>query len=137
MRRRFDILFDFAVRHRSDIALVLAALSCLLSVVLYKQIVDEAAQRRDQSCRGLELGHLREIRDLRQSYSFYADPPPGLKDLLKDPRALRQLGEQAKDAMDDQDAFGVYVPPYCDKPGFGLPEPDPKVPLPPKGLLVP
>lgn len=82
----------------------------------------EGRDRRDSFCRGQELAHLQEIKDLRRSYDYYSDPPPGLEALLRDRRSIEQLLERERAARSDTDGKGEFVPEYCDDPGFGLPE---------------
>lgn len=92
------------------------------------KIEDESTQRRDQSCRGWEKAHAQEIKELKRSYAFYRDPSPALKPLLDNPISLIVLRERVRNAQSDQDQFGQFVPKYCDEPGVGVKEPDPKVP---------
>lgn len=95
---------------------------------LLSRFEHESRERRDQACRGLELGHLQEVQALRRTLRFYKDPPPSFRDLLSNPLVVRDLRERERAAQDDQDRFGVFVPAYCDEPKFGLKEPDPKLP---------
>lgn len=121
---------------------------------LIKRINREGIARRDQTCRGWEQSHRQEIRDLERSYAFYTDPdpPPALRELLNSPVALASLAERVRNASNDRDPYGQFVPDYCDEPGakaerlyrrthgargappVGAREPDPKVPRPPASL---
>lgn len=103
---------------------------------LAARIERESVYRRDQACRGLELGHRQEVKDLRRTYDFYAKPPPSFADLLDNPLVLDGLRDDIKDAAKDQDQFGVFVPKYCDAPGIGLKEPDPIVPKVPERVRI-
>lgn len=123
------------------VALLLASITLLVSVVLYVRSVDatdkitaETNERRDQACRGAEGLYKTELESLRQTYDLFANPPKGLEELVRDPRLVQQLHEQERDARKDNDRFGQFVTPSCDDPGIGLPEPDPEVPKRPKGL---
>jgi hypothetical protein len=115
----------------------LALGSIALTTVLWFSVTSETRGRRDQACRGLELGHRQEVRQLRRTYRFYLDPPPSFRDLLSNPLVAQQLREDERAAQSDQDQYGVFVPKYCDEPGVGLPEPDPKVPERPPELSPP
>lgn len=119
------------------IAVALALGSIALTVFLWHAVVSEGKDRRDQACRGLELGHRQEVGKLERTYRFYRHPPPSFKDLLDDPLVLQQLREDERAARSDQDRFGVFVPTYCDEPGYGLREPDPVVPQRPAQLRPP
>lgn len=102
------------------------------------QFEKETAGRRDEACRGYELGHKQEITDLERSYDLFLNPTPAIKPYIdafvNDPRVLAQLGEEIRNAQNDQDSYGEYVPSYCDEKGFGLKEPDPLVPVTPPAL---
>lgn len=99
-----------------------------------KQIEREGRQRRDQTCRGTEGQHRQEIIDLRRAYKFYRTPPPEFASLLQNPLVIQNLREDVRNARHDNDRFGVFVPRYCDEPGVGREEPDPKLPKPPASI---
>lgn len=103
---------------------------------LARKIEREGAQRRDQACRGLELAHKQEVKDLNRSYRFWEDPPPSFRDLLANPLVLEKLSDDIRNARSDQDGYGQFVPKYCDAPNVGLPEPDPKLPKPPRAIRL-
>ncbi len=94
----------------------------------------EGIARRDQTCRGWEQAHATEVRDLERSYEFYEDPPPELAALSKSPFAAASLMEDVRDAKNDRDGYGQFVPPYCDKRGVGSKEPDPALPKQPPAV---
>lgn len=99
--------------------------------------INETAKRRDESCKGYELGHKQEVTELERSFDLLENPTPEIKPFIdafiQDPRVLAQTAEEIRAATNDQDEYGVYVPSYCDEPGFGLEEPDPDMPkTPPK-----
>jgi hypothetical protein len=99
---------------------------------------NEVNGRRDEACRGYELGHKQEIDDLKRSFDLFEHPTPAIKDFIdsfiQDPRILAQLADEIDAAQEDQDERGVYVPSYCDEEGYGLAEPDPAVPKTPPEL---
>lgn len=84
----------------------------------------ERVERIDQSCRSDEREHLVNVRNLKQTYNILSDPKarqlidPGLLELI----VTISLPQTEEDARTDQ------APEFCDNPGVGLPEPDPKVP---------
>lgn len=136
MESRVRIAFGMALG-----ALILAAVTLLISAGLYARSVDatndinrEGAARRDQACRGAEGAYKTEIEQLRQTYDYFAHPPKGLEQTIKDPRVVQTLHDQERDAAKDTDRFGQFVAPYCDESGVGLKEPDPTLPKRPKGL---
>jgi len=95
---------------------------------LGSNIKREGRERRSETCRTFEGQHLQEVQQLSKTYDYLA----GLtRRQLRDPinrAVLKNLPELEQNARSDQDQHGVFVPLYCDAPGVGLPEPDPKVP---------
>lgn len=83
----------------------------------------ETVKRVNQLCRGDEQEHKDNVRVLRQTYRILSDPDerskfdPGLIQY-----AITNLPITERKARTDQ------APKFCDKPGVGLPEPDPVVP---------
>lgn len=123
------------------VALVLAGASMFLSALLYGRSVDttnrieaETTERRDQACRGYEAVYRNEVKELGNTYDFFLHPPKEFEGLLKDPRVIQSLRDSERDARSDADGYGQFVPPACDDPGIGLPEPDPVAPPRPKEL---
>lgn len=116
-------------------ALILAAFSLFVGVGLYAVFVHSRNEARDELCQNAETKHLEEIQNLKQSYDYFLHPPRGLKYYIKnDPRALVQLRQLERDARNDEDSYGEFVPSYCDRDGFGRPEPDPKMLHKPAGV---
>lgn len=89
-------------------------------------LIQETAERRDQSCKISEQKQRGDVDQLKQTYDFLTNPPPGLENLV--PIALTQLPQVEREAKADD------APAFCDEPGVGEPEPDPKLPKRPKGL---
>lgn len=89
----------------------------------------DGAERRDQTCKIFEGGHLEDIQRLRNTYRFLNENPRS--EITK--AVVQGLPEQEKRARTDS------APEYCDEPGaaaeakgakpVGLSEPDP---IPPK-----
>lgn len=128
-------------------ALVLAAGSCLLSVLLYTKIGDEESarqhellERRSANCLVFEGDHLQEVQQLRQTYRFLTRTAEGRPKPRSRWTELEKvvfktsLPKLELDARSDSDLHGAQVPRYCDQPGLGLPEPDPAVPKRPPEL---
>lgn len=103
------------------IALVLAALSIFLSVVLFAKIQSEGRERRSQSCLSSEGKHLDEVNQLKRTYGYLERNREHLNVGLA-AEIMRVLPETERHAMHDA------APAFCDEPGIGLPEPDPKIP---------
>lgn len=99
-----------------------------------REVKREGRRRRDNTCQGSEGQHLQEIIDLRRTYKFYSDPPPEFAGLLQNPLVIQNLREDLRNAKQDDDRFGVFVPAYCDEPGIGRKEPDPIIPKPPASV---
>lgn len=113
-------------------AVVAQTFTCIILVVKF---IGEAETRRDENCLGWEKAHKQEITDLKRTFAFYKDPPPGLEPLLNNPLSALQVRDRVRNAHTDLDQFGQFVPQYCDEPGVGAPEVqgpdgphDPKVP---------
>jgi hypothetical protein len=96
----------------------------------------EADERRNQTCTLFETDHLQDVQSLKRTYErlpealdFYMEAAPErLQPFLRATIAgdLERLEREAK---------ADSAPPYCDEPGFGLPEPDPVIPKRPPGLF--
>lgn len=96
--------------------------------VALERIEAESLARVEQDCLKEERDHAGDVRQLRRTYRFLLDYPVANRD---DPLfvAILQLLPQTESAARTDNA-----PDYCDDPGVGLPEPDPKIPERPKAL---
>jgi hypothetical protein len=88
---------------------------------------DETTQRIDQTCAISETKQRADVDALIRTYRYLG----GLSGRqLSEPlnkAVLANLPSTIREAQTDD------APPFCDKPGVGLPEPDPPLPCPPKG----
>lgn len=91
---------------------------------LTRQINREGRERRDQSCRQDERAHLADVVQLRRTYQFLLQYP----DSELAPAVMQSLPALEQDARVDK------APAWCDKPGIGLKEPDPRIPKRPPEL---
>lgn len=91
-------------------------------------VAREVAQRKDQPCTHFEGAYQEEIDFLKRDYKLLTTTGPNapLPDLQK--FILDRIVYEEKQVKSDSDNHGAYVPDYCDEPGAGNPEPDPKVP---------
>jgi hypothetical protein len=119
----------------SAVALVLAAGSLFVSMLLFDRLRDEGAQRRNQTCVIFERKQKKDVDQLRDTYHYlaqlspreYAEAKAGRGELLN--RAvIANLPKTVADAKEDD------APEFCDAPGVGLPEPDPVLPKRPRRL---
>lgn len=108
-------------------ALILAALSVLLTAVLFARIASESHDRRSQECVFLETQQAKAVENLRRTYDYLEHLTPAQRHEPLN-RAIRQALPVA-----ESDAKAP-VPAYCNEPGIGLPEPGPAVPKRPKGF---
>jgi hypothetical protein len=83
-------------------------------------------EHADQACLLFEKSHLRDVKQLRQTYKFLEETRGREVELR--PFILAGLPAQEVEASNDD------APPFCDEPGVGLPEPDPVVPQRPEDL---
>jgi hypothetical protein len=90
----------------------------------------EGRERRDQSCMLSERQHLQDVIQLRRTYRYLVDPEKfgdrKGSDLYN--VVLAQLGRTERQARIDR------APQFCDEPGIGLREPDPRIPQRPFGI---
>lgn len=98
------------------------------------QIANEGKERRSDTCRTFEGAHLQEVRSLKSLYDYLALLTVAQRREPLNRTIAKGLPELELNARTDQDQNGEYVPEYCDAPGVGLPEPDPKVPRRPASL---
>jgi hypothetical protein len=115
-------------RFTTSLALVLSAGSVLFTVLLFTDLRDEIAQRRDQACVITEREQDAEVQALVNTYRYLSELTG---EQLHDPlnrAVLRQL------PMVEARARADNAPPYCDEEGVGLPEPDRRVPERPRVL---
>ncbi len=116
-------------RFLTTVALIASLVALGLSGVGFWRIDNESRGRRDQSCRQSEAKHQADVNELKRTYRFLTNPKkrallgPGLARLI-----ILTLPAREREARVDP------APPFCDEPGIGLPEPDPKIPERPKGL---
>lgn len=82
----------------------------------------EARIRRDQSCTQDERRHLDDVTRLKRTYAFLSHLPTSEYGTSLTVAIVRQLPEVENEARHD------VAPPFCDEPGIGLPEPDPRLP---------
>lgn len=83
---------------------------------------------RSQNCFKFEEEHLQDVTQLRDTYDYLSQLTPGQKRESINAYVLSRLPETERKAKIDK------APAYCDKPGLGRPEPDPKIPERPEGL---
>jgi hypothetical protein len=88
----------------------------------------EARGRVDQTCTLFESSHLADVQQLRQTYRYLLAVPPSERGATINRFVLAGLPAVEKKAHIDT------APPFCDKPGRGLPEPDPRIPPRPSAL---
>lgn len=91
----------------------------------------ESLRARSANCLQFERDHLRDVKQLRDTYAYIRQLEPSE---LGDPInrfVIGRLPETEAKARTDT------APGYCDNPGLGLPEPDPVVPCRPRVILAP
>lgn len=101
------------------------------AVALYGFWVSEEA--RDQFCLSAENEHLRDVKQLRQTYAYLAQLRPGERDDSINRFVIERLPETERKARQDT------APEHCDHGSLfhgdlGRPEPDPVVPKRPASL---
>lgn len=89
---------------------------------LLKRIINEGNERRQQSCTADERKHLATVDNLQKLYIYIE----GLSPEEASTNFNKAIIASVPDA--EEDAYNDNAPEYCDVPGVGLPEPDPKVP---------
>lgn len=128
--------------HRSE-AKVIAGVVLMFAALLFSiwraqsavsDVKSEIKTRRSQTCTTFETAHLEEVRKLESTYKFLLQVKPAEKRTTLYRFVVASLPELERNAQKDYDQYGVVVPAYCDKPGIGLPEPDPKIPSRPAQL---
>lgn len=112
----------------ASMALVLAAASVLLAVVLFGKVSGEGQGRRDQTCILFERQHEAEVLRLRSTYAYLIRLSPRERRSALNSTVAAQLPQV------EQSVRTSAAPPYCDAPGVGLREPNPAVPERPPGL---
>jgi len=90
--------------------------------IAIKKVEMESRDRRDQICFQDERAHLREVNQLKRTYAYLVGLTPKQREQPLAKAIIRFLPQTEEDANTDE------APPFCDKPGVGLPEPDPVVP---------
>lgn len=94
-----------------------------------KTLAREAAitrDSRDQFCLLAERDHRGKVRQLRETYEYLTDIPNRDKASTLNTFIVANLPRTEQDAVTDQ------APTICDRPGLGLPEPDPVLPRRPR-----
>lgn len=86
------------------------------------QINNDAAARRDESCRYFEQQEELAIRQVRRTYAFLDRLPVADRRSNLTHEIVRGLPDQYRQAQADK------APVYCDAPNVGLPEPGSKLP---------
>lgn len=138
LEKRLDAKYAKVAR-RVTVALVVVSVSLGLAAYGLQQqrshdsktlhrIATEGNERRDQTCRLFEKQADESVRQLAQTYKFLERPSPGLRGLV--PLVLSGLARTEAEAH-------VPAPAYCDAPGVGLPEPNPRIPPRPPALTMP
>lgn len=112
----------------ASLALVLAAASVLLSVVLFDRVSGEGQDRRDQTCVLFERQHETEVKRLAQTYRYLLGLSPEEQANPLNRAVAAQLPEL------EERVKTIAAPPYCDEPGVGLSEPNPEIPKRPEGI---
>lgn len=126
MSNDFPLSAEQALRRSTRRARALAILAAVIAiggVALGAYSLYLGGHRRDEACLRDEREHKREVRGLRDLYTYFAGLSP--KQARSDPVtqfALTQLPQARREARSDE------APEYCDEEGVGLPEPDPKLP---------
>jgi hypothetical protein len=111
-----------------------------------RQLEREGRARRSATCRSFEGNHRQEVQELDRAYDSLArtygyidglsaaERKQGINAAIVAalPRQETETRRLEDVARNDQYQLGEYVPAYCDEPNVGLPEPDPKLPKPPR-----
>lgn len=93
------------------------------------QLKSEGKTRRDQACLVNEKKQREKVRQLSETYRFLlAQKAAGEDSSVLYRFIVAALPQQEKNALLDEAA------PFCDEPGIGLPEPDPRIPKRPAAL---
>lgn len=110
------------------LAISIAAYAVISTVSLVRELRSETAQRINETCRISETKQRSDVEALRRTYEYLG----GLSGKqLAEPlnrAVLAGLPSTIREAETDD------APSYCDKPGVGLPEPDPKLPVRPRNI---
>ena len=107
---------------------ILTAALIFTTVYLFVGFLNEVEGRRDQTCTIFERAQARDVRRLKDTYAYLVKLPQderGDSINIAIRASLRNLEAEAK--TDD-------APKFCDEPGVGEKEPDPRIPRRPKSL---
>jgi hypothetical protein len=117
------------------VSLVVASAAFFAAVVLFALVMNvineaemERAERTDAACAINEGKQADDIRSLKLTYEYVLSLTARQRREPINALIIRELPRVRQDATTDDAA------PFCDEPGVGLKEPDPKVPPIPKGL---
>lgn len=102
-------------------ALVFCAGAAAFCSVVLLEFLDEQQERRNQICHVDERAQLQDVERLTNTYRFLADTPSAERDSTLTRAIVRGLPDTERDAREDD------APKFCDEPGLGRREPDPKV----------
>ena len=92
------------------------------------RIEAEGVERRDQSCDISEAKHKADVVQLERTYAYLLSLSPREKRSSINRAVLANLPNVEREARLDP------APSFCDEPGVGLKEPDPKIPARPPNL---
>lgn len=87
-----------------------------------RKIARDRRQGRDQICRSAEREHKRMVRGLRTTYGYLLS--------LNDQQLHEPLNQILLGQLRRTESVARHdpAPAFCDNPGLGLPEPDPRIP---------
>lgn len=120
-------LTRWLVRERNLVAVLL----CFVALALvYNGLRNESNARFDQACTTWEQDNYDQVRRLSDTYKFLDQLRPHEYTSTLTKFAITNLPRTVAEARADD------APPKCDEPGFGRPEPDPKVPSPSPELVA-
>lgn len=134
LEARLDKKYD-RVTWRVTVGIAVVVVSVVLGFYgvarVLSQVSKEGHQRRDQTCLLFESQHLKDVRQLAATYRYLEGLSPRERTQGINPTVIAMLPQT------EADARASAAPVYCDAPGVGLPEPNPRIPARPPGLFPP